>query len=587
MTFPILILLLLLAAAVVLFATEAVPVDVAGVLLLLGLFFTGLVDARELFRGFGSEVVLFLASLFVISEALVRSGALDLVEVLLVRLAERHPRYLLAVLLPGTAVVSAFLSNTATMAALLPLVMSLSRRLRHAPSKLLMPVAFASILGGAMTLIGTSTNVVVSGLLPRFGQPRLGLFELAPVALPAAALGVIYLLTVGRRLLPDRGGEPLDAYRMREYLTEVAVPEGSAWVGKSLRQLGREKRLEVTVLGGIDGEGSVRPLGADEPLTPEARLLVKADQDALLRLKKSRDVDLEAERSPDAAPSLPSIHELVLPHGSRLARRTLREMQFGARYRVIVLALYRRGEPVLRRLPDIRLRDGDVLLVQGEVGRLEWLLREGDLLLLEERPVPPRGPRAWIAAGLFFAMLLVGGLGLAPFPVAALATAALLILARVVGSAEAYAAVDWRVLVMIGSLLALATAMETSGAAAYLAAQLVGASGAFGPLALLAGFYLLTMLLTQPMSNQAAALVVLPLAIRAAETLDLNPRTFAVTVALAASSSFITPLEPASLLAFGPGRYRFADFFRVGLPLTVLVLAVTLLLVPRVWPLAG
>jgi di/tricarboxylate transporter len=583
-TGEILLLLVLLVVAVVLFATERIAAELTAVLLLLALAFTGLLPMREVFAGFGSDVVVFLGSLFVVSQALVRTGALDRLEGLLVRQAERFPRRVLPLVVLGTAAVSGVLSNTATVAAILPVAAGLARRLRISPSKLYMPIAFASILGGTLTLIGTSANIVVAGALPRYGEPGWGLFELLPAALPATAVGLVYLLTVGQRLLPDRAAAVADLYRFREYVSEVLIPAGSQWAGKTLRELRAGADLEVTVLGRI-GELGVLPLAADQPLAEGYRLLVKADQQALLRIKGRKELDLVADHRDETRPGTLPVHEVVLPHGSRLSGRTLRELSFGTRYLATVIALFRRGEPLLDRIAGVPLRDGDVLLVQGELTPLADLLRGGHLILLEEAPVPAPGARVWIAAGVFVGMLVVGGAGWLSFPLAALTAATVLLLTGCLTPRHAYEAIDWGVLVMVGALLGLASAMDASGAGAYLASQLAGVAAGLGPIALLAGFYLLTVALTQPMSNQAAALVVLPLAVLTAQGLDLNPRAFAAAVTLAASCSFIAPLEPASLLVYGPGRYRFRDYFRVGLPLTLLVFVVNLLVLPRVWPL--
>jgi di/tricarboxylate transporter len=279
------------------------------------------------------------------------------------------------------------------------------------------------------------------------------------------------------------------------------------------------------------------------------------------------------------------IHELVLAPSSRLAGHTLEELRLRARYGITVLAVYRRGETFNVRLARTRLRAGDVLLVQGDMAPLDWLLSAGDAILLERTEYRPGGRRAFLAIGLFLAMIVAGGAGWIPFSLAALAAAVTLLLTGALDPAEAYAAIHWRVLVLVGSLLALASAMETTGAAAYVAERIVASTGSGGEMALLAGFYLLTLILTQPMSNQAAALVVLPVAVRAADHANLDPRAFAVTVCVAASCSFITPLEPASLLVYGPGKYRFRDFTIVGLPLSLLCMAITLIVVPRVWPL--
>ena len=399
------------------------------------------------------------------------------------------------------------------------------------------------------------------------------------------ALGLVYLLTVGRRLLPDRVGEVADLYRLREYVSEVVVPAGSPWVHRTLYEIRAGADLEITVLGRI-GQGAVEPLSPDAQLQAGDRLLVKANHKALLRIKASRELDLVVDRSgePSSSRAL-AAHEVVLPHGSRLSGRTLRSLAFGTRYRVMVIALFRGGEPVLDRVAGVTLRDGDVLLIQGGLEPLGELFNGGHLLLLEEAPIPVAGARSWLAVGAFAAMLLVGGLGLLSFPLAAFGAAMTVLLARCLTPRQAYQSIDWGVLVLVGSLLGLGAAMEATGAGQYLATAMAGAAKDLGPLAVLSGFYLLTVALTQPMSNAAAALVVLPLAILTARELGLNPRAFAAAVTLAASCSFITPLEPASLLVYGPGRYRFRDYFVFGLPLTLLVFAANLFMVPRIWPL--
>ncbi|HVR30377.1 MAG TPA: SLC13 family permease, partial [Thermoanaerobaculia bacterium] len=572
--------------ALALFATEVVTVDVAALVLLLGLYFSGLVAAEDIFRGFGNETIVFLASLFVLTEALVRSHALERLEIAIVRIAERRPKLVLPLLSTFTGTVSAFLSNVATVAALLPLSMGLSHRLRRPPSRLLMPIAFASILGGTCSLIGTSTNIVVSGILPRYGLEPLGLFELAPIGLPTLVLGLLYLWTLGQRLLPDTGAEPIEVYRVRDYLGEVVVPAGSPWIGKTIEQTHAGRDLEVDFLGLVPDEGPIRPVPHERVLRAGDVLLAKGSQKSLLALKDRVELSLQVDSkwSENAAGRVP-IHELVLAPSSRLAGHTLEELQLRARYGITVLAVYRRGETFNVRLARTRLRAGDVLLVQGDLAPLGWLLASGDAILLEGTEYRPGGRRAHLTVGLFLATIVAGGMGWVPFSLAALSAAVILLLTGAIDPGEAYAAIHWRVLILVGSLLALATAMETTGAAAYLAQRIVDLAGEGGGIMLLGGFYSLTLLLTQPMSNQAAALVVLPIAVRTAAHADLDPRAFAVTVCVAASCSFITPLEPASLLVYGPGKYRFRDFTVVGLPLSLLCMAVTLLVVPRVWPL--
>jgi di/tricarboxylate transporter len=585
MTSDILLLLALLTGAVILFATEWIAPELTAVLMLLVLTLAGLLPRDQVFAGFGSDVVLFLGSVFVVGQALVRTGVLHGIERSLARAGERIPRRVLPVLVLSTAALSSVLSNTATVAAMLPVASGVARRLRLSPSRIYMPLAFAAILGGSLTLIGTSTNIVVAAAMPGLGEPAWGLFELTPAALPAAALGLVYMLTVGRRLLPERAGEVADLYRLREYVSEVVVPAESPWVHRTLSEIRAGADLEITVLGRIEG-GAVEPFPPDAHLAAGDRLLVKANHQALLRIKARRELDLVVDRIGEPSSSrAPAAHEVVLPHGSRLSGRTLRSLAFGTRYRVMVIALFRRGEPVLDRVAGVTLRDGDVLLIQGDLDPLGELFNGGHLLLLEEAPIPVAGARSWLAAGSFVAMLVVGGLGWLPFPLAAFATAITVLLAGCLTPRQAFQSIDWGVLVLVGSLLGLGAAMAATGAGAYLATTVAGAAQNLGPLAVLCGFYLLTVALTQPMSNQAAALVVLPLAILTARELGLNPRAFAAAVTLAASCSFITPLEPASLLVYGPGRYRFRDYFVFGLPLTLLVFAINLFMVPRIWPL--
>jgi di/tricarboxylate transporter len=583
---PILTLLILVGLALVLFATEVVAVDVAALLLLLGLYFTGLVATEDIFQGFGNETIVFLGSLFVVTEALVRSRALERLETAIVRVTETRPRLFLPLLTSFTGMVSAFLSNAATVAALLPLSMGLSQRLRRPPSRLLLPIAFASILGGSCTLIGTSTNIVVSGMLPRYGLEPLTLFELAPIGVPTMVVGLIYLWTVGQRLLPDTGAEPIEAYRVRDYLGEVVVPGNSPWIGKTIEETNAGRDLEVDFLGLVPKEGPILPVPHDRVLRAGDVLLAKGSQKSLVALKDRVELSLQVDEKwrENAAGRVP-IHELVLAPSSRLAGHTLEELQLRGNYGITVLAIFRRGETFNVRLARTRLRAGDVLLVQGDLGPLDWLMSGGDAILLERSEYRPIGWRALLAVGLFVTMIFVGGAGWVPFPLAALSAAVILLLTGSVDVGEAYAAIHWRVLILVGSLLALASAMESTGAAAYLAQRIVAWTGEGSDMVLLGGFYLLTLLLTQPMSNQAAGLVVLPVAVRTAVDVGLDPRAFAITVCVAASCSFITPLEPASLLVYGPGKYRFRDFTFVGLPLSLLCMAITLLIVPRVWPL--
>ncbi len=581
--------LALMAAALVLFARESVPVDAVALSLLAVLLLAGILTPGEAFAGFSSDAVVAIAGLFVLTAGLRSAGTMDAVGGWIRARARNRPRLALALLLALVAFASAFMNNTACTAVFLPVALAVARHTGVPASRVLMPVAFASILGGSVTLIGTSTNVIVGELLPRYGQPDLGMFELLPVALPIALAGLAYLLLASPWLLPDRGDETLEQrHPMREYVTEVALRADSPLIGETLAAAELRRRWDLHLMAIVRGAEVLAP-------APETRfesgdvLLVQGSVETLIGLQKSRgfEVHPEAALLPTAlrATDLELAEAVVLPR-SDLVGRTLDELDFRRRFGVNVIAITRSGEPQHDHLARLRIRLGDVLLLQGPGRALRRLHPVPGLMLLNTTPAPrPRRTAPWVPAAVIAGVVILAGTGLVALPGAVLVGTLALFATRCVTPQEAYAAVDWRMLVLIAGMIGYGAAMQSSGAAAYLAELLIAATGSLGPLALLAGFYVLTLVLTQPMSNQAAALVVLPLAMQVAAETGLNPRAMAVAIALAASSSFLTPLEPSCLLVYGPGRYRFWDFARLGGALTAAALLIALALIPRLWPL--
>lgn len=590
MTPEVALMLVLLGAALVLFWGEWLPADVTGLVLMVTLVLSGLLPPREAFAGFGSDVVMMIFGLLVMTAALGRTGVVDLAGRAILRRTGTDPSVVLVVVTAAVAALSAFISNTAATAFFLPVVMGVARRARVSPSRLLLPLAFASILSSSVTLVSTSTNLVISGLMARGGLAPMGMFELAPVGVPIAVAGLLYLWVIGRRLTPERAPpEADDQFGLRPYLTEVLVLPASALVGKTLDEAAFGRELDLVVLRVVRGETYRTPDGRLRLAAGDV-LLVEGRREEILRVKDTAgieirpDVTLPIEEGDENGLRLAEV--LVMPR-SVLIGRTLRTARFRERFGLQVLAINRHDEVLRQKLSDVRLRMGDLLLVQGPPDRIAALdahhLRV--LTALADRLLNLQ--RAPISVAAFIGALALGAFGLAPFPVAMLAGAAVVLATRCLTPEEAYREVEWKVLILVGSMLALGQALERTGAAAFLAAGLVGWFRALDPLWLLAAFFALTVGLTQPMSNQAAAVVVLPVAFQAAVQLDLNPRTFAMMIAVAASCSYLTPLEPSCLLVYGPGRYRFTDFLRVGLLLTVIILALALLLVPRVWPLAS
>ena len=579
----------LLVVGIALFSTEVVSVDVVTLLLLVALVVFGILTPAEAFAGFGSELIVTLVAIFVISGALQQSGVIADFAARLERLARGRRNPLLLLLLGSTGGLSTVINNTTATAVFMPAGLQIAHRLKVAPSKVLMPLAFASILGGTCTLIGTSTNLAVSGYLAAAGLEPMGLFELAPVGLVVLPLGIVYLLTVASRLLPDRREESLTAaYEMREYLSEVVVTGESPLVGEriftsALADLGF-RVLEVR------RDGRLFLPGPDTELAAGDLLIVQGPVAELLQVKAKTGLEIRGDLLVDDKVLQQAdieIAEALVPPQSSLIGRTVRESRFRQRLGVTVLALHRGGQhPPRGTLGRLRLRLGDLLLVQGPAARIESLRRGRDLWLIERsEPVAMPRRRRGIATLVFLAAAAVGaGSGLAPLGIAFLAAALASVLFRAITVEEAYRFVEWRLIVLIGGMTAFGTAMDSTGAADLLARGIVAVLAGLGPHAVLGGFALLTIALTQPMSNAAAALVVLPVALSTAAGLDVDGRPFAMGIALAASLSFITPLEPSSLLVYGPGKYRFRDFGVVGGPLTLLLLVVVLLLVPRVWP---
>jgi di/tricarboxylate transporter len=574
--------------ALVLFSLELIPVDVTALGVLLFLIVTGLLPPEKAFAGFGSDVFIMVLGLLILMAALARTGVTDYIGQVLLRRAKSSPKRLVLVVMVVAVVVGAFMSNTAAAAFFLPIVVSLARSAKLSPAKVLMPLAFASILASSITLIGTSTNIVVSGLMTQYGLAPLGMFELAPAGIPIAVVGVAYMFLLGRHLTPDRvPARELEDISRRLFLTEILIPARSSLGGKTLGGSGLGRDLDLEVVRIVRDGKRVVPRAATK-LKEGDVLLVEGERQNVLRVKEMSGVQIK----PDIKFSLSDLDtgdimltDVVVTPGSQLVGRTLRGLDFRNRYESQVLAVHRHGQTISRKLSRTRLRTADILIVQGGRQRIEALERQGLFRILrtveESRPNRRRAP---MAVAIFFGALAAATFKLLSLPVAMLLGAVLVFVTRCITPEEAYGQVNWKALILIASMLGLGVAIEATGTAGFLAAQIVRLMGAAQPVWLLTGFFVLTVLLTQPMSNQAAATVVLPVAVQTANQMDLNPRGFAVIVALAASCSFLTPLEPACMLVYGPGRYRFVDFVKVGALLTVLVYIVSIGAVLLFWP---
>lgn len=602
---PIAITLILLLVAVVLFATERIPVDVVGILLVIALVMTNVLTVQEGLSGFGDNVIIIIGGLFVLTGGLVKTGIVDLIGRRLYRIAGDNEFVLTALIMFVAAACASVLKNTTTTAMFVPVVLGLAQRAKVAPSKLLMPLAFGAILGGSCTLIGTSTNLAVSSALQRYqNDPTLSqyyeqlqpysMFELTTVGVITVLVGLAYMLLVGIRLLPNRGGEEslTEQYHIREYISEVFVASGSHLIGKTLGEANINLELDLNVISIMRGkETRIAPspnarIHLGDLLIVQGRIanILNVKTEAGLEIKpdfKLNDRDLETEGV--------ELLEVMVMRDSRLVGQTLKSINFRQNYNLTVLAINRHGETFLEKISGVKLKFGDVLLVQGNRRLIEPFVVEGEMLLLEDVSAGSMrtAKRKWAIAafGLFLALSLsklVTGFEV-PLAIAVLLGVLVLLATKTVRHNELYSLIDFRLLVLIACMMSFGIAMEKTGTDKYLANLIVVYFEQYGSIAVLAGFFALTVALTQPMSNQAAALVVLPVAVKTAVALGLNPRTFAVAVTYAASFSFITPLEPACVLVYTPGRYRFMDFVKIGTILTVVVFIVAIILVPIFW----
>jgi len=591
MTLQIALLLGVLVCALVLFSREWLSPDVVGLCVLLALVFLGLLPARDAFLGFGSDTVILILGLLLLTASLLRTGVVDMVGGAILRHTGDSLNRLLLIVMLASSLLGAFMSNTASTAFFVPVVLGIAARAKVSPSKLLLPLAFSSILTSSVTLISTSTNVVVSGMMTRYGMPPMGMFELAPVGIPILIVGLIYLLIATRIWLPDRAADAdaADTFGVSPYLTEILILPESYLVDKTLAESGLGHDLDLTVLRVVRDKDNYFAPNFDTKLQAGDVLLVEGVPDEIIKIKDKAGIEIKADvklSDPNVQSADVGLVEAILLPKSPLIGTTLKHHRFRERYGLQVLGINRLGRTLVRKISQVILHMGDTLLVQGPNERLRALESDATLRIISSvSQVRPNRRKAPLAIGIFLAVLALATFKVLSLPVAVMLGSALVFLTGCITSEEAYREVEWKAIILIGSMLALGAAMDHTGAAKYLASLIVDATRAWGPYFILTGFFALTILLTQPMSNQAAAIVVLPVAIQTANQLGLNPRTFAMMIAVAASCSYLTPLEPSCLMVYGPGRYRFSDFLKFGSILTVLIYAIAIFLVPRVWPL--
>ncbi len=595
MTFAVGFVLALLAVALVLFVLERFPPDGVALGCVVVLVVGGILTPKEAFGAFGNEALITVAALFVVAAGLIRTGAVDFLGRKILAFGKGSEARTMIALMLTAAAASAFINNTPIVVVFLPIALSLAAATRTPASKLLMPLSFATIAGGMCTVIGTSTNVLVSSTLPKFGLEPLPMFTPLPLAVIGLAMTVLYLATIGRRLLPSRTGvvTATAGGAIADYVTELEPTPGSPLLGTPIAELarvGKERGLSLVQV--IRGEYIYDPNAAGMVLEAGDVLVAQGDAAALHGLLRIEGLAIAPEFAGSAltasGKNVTLAELLVRPPSTAIGER-VRDLNLYARHGVAVLAVQRHGHHIREKVADLRLRIGDVLLVLAEEAALKGLQESRNFMLIQGAQEKVKLPhKASLAIGITLAVVAVASLNVALLPISILAVAAAvsMVATGCLGARDAYRALDLPVLLLIAGAICLGLAMDKSGAAAFLAHGLAKAAAPFGDVGLLSILYLITNVLTALISNNGAALLMLPIALAAANGAGLSPTPFVLAIMFAASIDYSTPIGyQVNTIIYGPGGYRFTDFVKVGGPLNLMWWILATLLIPVFWPL--
>ena len=602
MTWEILFIFGLLVFAIVSFIWERISADLTSLTVFgILLFISMLTDSDALptleatLGVFGNSAPLTIAGMFIVSAALERTGAIDLITGYLRKLVKLPYRGFMFVMILGVAGVSAFVNNTPVVIVLMPVILSLSREMGVASSKLLIPLSYASIFGGTCTLLGTSTNLLASGILLDAGHAPIGMFELASVGLPILIFGSVYLVLFGNKLLPHRETltSILSDEERKEFITEAFVRAGSDLHGKTAQEgelLKHGIRLLEIVRHGIAVPGDPK----DHKLQYGDRLVLACRPSGVAEAHSMKGITIQtelAEGLETIATDEGALVEGVVAPNASIAGLTLGEINFRQRFRMVVVAVHRKGTNQRERLSNLRLQVGDTLLMMGSTASIDSLANSDEIIILDRPRVPARSLRVKmpIAIGTTIGIVTLATLNLVPIVSAVCLGVAIILLSGCMKAKDAYASVEWSILIIIFGMLALGQAMDSTGASLLIAESMTGLVGQFAPahlqnVIMLALIYVITSTFTEFLSNNAAVALMVPIALGIAATLGVDPRPFVVASCIAASASFATPIGyQTNTYVYGVGGYRFFDFTKVGLPLNLICFAVTVAVVPIFW----
>jgi di/tricarboxylate transporter len=587
MTTEIAVVLGLALVAIVLFATEKLRIDAIALLVLSTLTILGLVTPEQAVGGFSNPATVTVAAMFVLAAGLQNSGALSGIGDLLGK--ARSPVQFLLLLFLVLAVIAPFVNNTAVVAVFIPIVLAASARIGMSASKALIPLSYVSQMAGVCTLVGTSTNLLVNAIARDMGHPGFTMFEFTTLGVICMAVGCLYLLTVGRWLLPDaRGGELVEQYELGKYITELRVMPDSSLIGQSVGDAKLGEQYGVFVLELLRGDTKVWG-PREQKIEQDDVLLARGDWTKLDELRKEAglEVDPQFKLEQQSFEQVDQVlTEVMIAPRSRISGRTLGSLGAGWHKNATVLGIHRRGQVLREQLRAVRLRVGDILLMLTPASEAADLRADGNIIVLSEREAEKEmGWRAPFSLVTMALVILVPALGWVPISITSLVGAVAMTLAGCLKADDVYDAIDWRIIILMAGLLPLGLAMSETGAAQFLVENTVGLVKSFGPLTVLAVVYLMALILTEFMSNAAAAVLLTPIGMSTAKMMGVDPTPFLIAVTFAASTSFATPVGyQTNTMVYGAGGYRFIDFLKVGLPLNLIFWVLGVLLIPVFWP---